>query len=152
MICKWVMSVTCPINNLRDAIKIKPVPAFSWQSVMTCLFEADICALIVINRYRHTSGWPLFRYQLTVTGWRHIAEMIYVKIGSGNGLLPDSTRQLHEMNVDLSSYMFCGIYLRAEVPMNFITFIHWLLFYFKVTILTVDKEISSVLNYSRLPL
>ena len=35
-----------------------------------------------------------FAYQLIVAKWPHMATYISVNIGSGNGLLPDSTKPL----------------------------------------------------------
>ena len=45
---------------------------------------------------------------------RHMALEILINTGSGNGLLPDSTKPLFTWtNVDLSSVRSCGIHLRT---------------------------------------
>ena len=40
-----------------------------------------------------TIDWDI---KVIVAKWRHIEEKIWVNIGSGNGLLPDSTKPLPE--------------------------------------------------------
>ena len=50
-------------------------------------------------------------------------DIIWVDIGTGNGLLHDSTELLPELVLINSSKVFCGIHLRAvsqEVLMNLI--------------------------------
>ena len=39
----------------------------------------------------------------------HMITKIFVNIGPGNGLLPDGTKPLPELNVDFTSKILCGI-------------------------------------------
>ena len=62
--------------------------------------------------------------QLIVAKLRHMSSQIWVNIGSGDGLLPDSTKPLPEANVDCSSMRSRGIHLTIisyEMLNTFIT-------------------------------
>ena len=75
------------------------------------------------------------------TTWRHRTE-IWVDICSGNGLLPDDTKPLSSINVDLSSKAFCSIQLR-EISQEVLMILGW----------TIQLETKCVLHiyiYSKL--
>ena len=56
-------------------------------------------------------------------GWVTLyGDMILVNIGSGNGLVPDGTKLLPELMLT-SHQTFCGIHLRAILPVVLLNFI-----------------------------
>ena len=59
------------------------------------VYNYHICAVDVVDvDAKMTKPQLMNRPKLIVAWWRHMAAVILVNIGSGNGLLPDGTKPL----------------------------------------------------------